>query len=78
MEILEPITPCGLFPLAPAPTEAELLAENFWTKGDRPSFGLTHDDDPDPPGLAILASWYEKGYAARYSSMSKQSVSMAN
>ena len=69
MGILEPITPGGLFPLCPAPAEAELLDENFWTKGKRPSFGLTHGDDPQPPGLAILAGYYEKGYAARYSSM---------
>ena len=56
------ITPGGLIPLCPAPADAELLDENFWAKGNHPSFGLTHGDDPEPPGLAI-------GYAARYSSM---------
>ena len=55
MGILEPITPVGLFPLCPAPAEAELLDENFWTKGNHTSFGLTHGDDPRPSGLAILA-----------------------
>lgn len=69
MWILEPITPGGLFRMWPAPAEADLLDNNFWTKGNHPSFGLTHGDDPEPPGLAILAGYYEKGYAARYSSM---------
>ena len=69
MGIIEPITPGGLFPLCPVPAEAELLDENVWKKGNRPSFGLTHGDDPQPPGLAILAGYYEKNYAAGCSSV---------
>ena len=63
------ITPGGLFPLCTAPAEAEILDNNFWTKGNRPSLGITHGENPEPPGLAILAGYYEKSYAARYSSM---------
>lgn len=55
--------------LCPAPAESGTLDANFWTKGNHPSFGLTHGEDPEPPGLAILAGYYKKGYAARYSSL---------
>ena len=55
-------------PAVPRPSRGRFLG-NFWTKGNRPSFGLTHGDDPEPPGLAILAGYYEKGYAERYSSI---------
>ena len=71
MGITAPITPGGLFPLCPAPAEADFLDASFWTKGNRPSFGLTHGKDPEPPGLAILAGYYEKGYAESYSSMAE-------
>ena len=48
---------------------AETLEANFWTKGNRPSFGLMHGEDREPPGLAILAGYDTKGYAAKYSSL---------
>lgn len=69
MGILEPITPCGLFPLCPPPAEAELLDNNFWTKYNHPSLGITYGEEPEPPGLSILSGYNEKGYAARCSSL---------
>ena len=71
MGITAQITPGGLLPLCPAPAEADFLDANFWTKGNRPSFGLTQGEDPEPPGLAILAGYYEKGYAERYTTIAE-------
>ena len=71
MGIVAPITPEGVLPYCPGPAEAETLDANFWTKGNGPLFGLTHGEEPEPPGLAILAGYYEKGFAARYSSLLK-------
>ena len=35
-------------------------------EGNHPSFGRTYGDDDAPPGLEVLAGYYDKGYAARY------------
>ena len=69
MGILRPITPGKLFPFCPSPAEADALDGNLWTKGNHPSFGLTYNEDTEPPGLAVLAGYHEKGYAARYSTL---------
>ena len=69
MGILEPTSPGQRFPLCPSPAEADSLDGNLWTKGNHPSFGLTHGGDTQPPGLEVLRGYHEKGFAARYSSL---------
>ena len=69
MGITESIRPGGLFPYCPSPAEADSLDGLVWSKGNHPSFGLKYEGDDEPPGLKVLAGYYGKGYASRYSSI---------
>ena len=53
MGITEPTTPGKLFPSCDSPVERDVLPENFWDKGDHPSFGLKHGEEEEPPTKAI-------------------------
>ena len=71
MGIASEITPGGLFPHCHSPAEAEVLDANFWTKGNHPSFGLSPDEETGPPGLDMLAGYFEKGYAESYTTIAE-------
>ena len=56
--IIEPITPGGLFSLYHSPSEAAELDENFWAKGNRPSFSTSFSEEEQPPGLSSLQGYF--------------------
>ena len=68
MAFEQPIEPGGLFLLCHSPAEATTLEGLLWTRGNHPSFSVPEEGGVQPPGLALLQGYYEKGYARRYTS----------